>query len=110
MLTQNLVNAGWSPKKECKVLEAAAVFLPPAPCLADSRFSIIVHKAKLSLLKNCLFLATLGLFCCCAQAFTNYRELGLLLLGCVAFSFQWPLVAEHGLQGMWASGVVVRGL
>ena len=69
-----------------------------------------MHKAKLSLLKNCLFLATLGL-CCCAQAFTNYRELGLLFVGvCGLLISVASLVAEHGLQGMWASGVVVRGL
>ena len=57
-----------------------------------------MYQAKLSLLKTTyLFLAALGL-CCCAQAFTNYRQLGLLFVGVRGlFIAAASLVAEHGL-------------
>ena len=58
----------------------------------------------------CCCLAALGL-CCCVQVFSSCSEQGLLfdavrgLLIVVASP-----VAEHQLQGVWASVVVARGL
>ena len=56
-----------------------------------------MYDVKPSFLKIYLFLAALGL-CCCAQAFSNYRELGPLFVGVHGLLIAVAsLVAEHGL-------------
>ena len=54
--------------------------------------------------------AVLGLHCC-ARAFSSCIEHGLLFVAVRGplIAVAW-LVAEHGLQGAWASVAVARGL
>ena len=55
-------------------------------------------------------MAALGL-CCCATAFSSCGEQGLLFVAVHGLLIVVAsLVAEHQLQGEWASVVVVRGL
>ena len=54
-----------------------------------------------------LFLAVLGLRCC-ARAFSSCGERGLLFVAVHGLLFAMAsLVVEHGLQGTWASVLVV---
>ena len=56
-----------------------------------------------------LFLAVLGLHCC-SWAFSSCSERGLLFTAVhVLLIAVVSLVAEHGLQGAWASVVVACG-
>ena len=67
----------------------------------EKRFTLLTFFFFL-LLKNFLFI-----FSC---AGSSLLHMGFLQLWCVDFSLQWPLVAEHMLQSVWVSVVVVHGL
>ena len=73
-------------------------------------YTFFFFKAHL-LLKIFIYLFIAVLVLCCCLGFSLVVVSGdYSLLQCSGFSLWWLLVAEHGLQGAWASVAEASGL